>query len=228
MNHLFIRNLGHQAYVPVFEAMQAFTDTRDSHTADEFWVVEHDPVFTQGLNGRPEHLLNPGDIPVVQVDRGGQVTYHGPGQIVIYTLIDVRRRGIGVRALVTALEKAVIALLDEADIKAEARADAPGVYVAGRKIAALGLRVRRGSSYHGLSLNWDMDLSPFQRINPCGYQGLEVAQLADLGGDEDFGAIAWRLCGHLARQLGYTMPAGESLPPASAIPQSSGKHDVRQ
>jgi lipoyl(octanoyl) transferase len=228
MEQLVIRNLGRQAYQPVFEAMQAFTDVRDTHTADEFWVVEHDPVFTQGLNGRPEHLLNPGDIPVVQVDRGGQVTYHGPGQIVIYTLIDVRRRGIGVRALVTALEQSVIALLAESGIEAQARSDAPGVYVAGRKIAALGLRVRRGSSYHGLSLNWNMDLSPFQRINPCGYQGLEVAQLVDLGIEEDFSTLAWRLCGHLAEQLGYTMPAGEGLPPFSAIPRSSGKHDVRQ
>jgi lipoyl(octanoyl) transferase len=228
MQQLLIRNLGHQAYQPVFEAMQAFTDTRDAHTMDEFWVVEHEPVFTQGLNGRPEHLLNPGTIPIVQVDRGGQVTYHGPGQIVIYTLIDVRRRGTGVRALVTALEQSVIALLDDMGIEAEARSDAPGVYVAGRKIAALGLRVRRGSSYHGLSLNWNMDLSPFQRINPCGYQGLEVEQLADLGIEEDFDTIAWRLCGYLARQLGYTMPAGEGLPPSSAIPQSSGKQDVRQ
>ena len=228
MDQLLIRNLGRQAYLPVFEAMQAFTDTRDSHTADEFWVVEHDPVFTQGLNGRPEHLLNPGDIPVVQVDRGGQVTYHGPGQIVIYTLIDVRRRGMGVRALVTALEQSVIDLLAEMGVSAEARSDAPGVYVAGRKIAALGLRVRRGSSYHGLSLNWNMDLSPFLRINPCGYQGLEVEQLADQGIDEGFDVIAWRLCGHLARQLGYTMPAGGGLPPPSAIPQFSGKHDVRQ
>jgi lipoyl(octanoyl) transferase len=224
MKPLIIRNLGRQPYEPVFEAMKAFTEDRDEHTADEFWVLEHEPVFTQGLNGKPEHLLNPGRIPIVQVDRGGQVTYHGPGQIVIYTLIDVRRRSMGVRALVTALEQAVIALLNEYGVDARARSDAPGVYVDNRKIAALGLRVRRGSSYHGLSLNRDMDLTPFNRINPCGYQGLEVEQLANLGITDGFDAIAWRLCGHLARQLEYTMPADQGeLPTVSEIPAISGK-----
>jgi len=223
MKPLIIRNLGRQPYVPVFEAMQAFTEARDATRPDEFWVLEHEPVFTQGLNGKPEHLLNPGDIPVVQVDRGGQVTYHGPGQIVIYTLVDVRRGGVGVRALVTALEQAVIALLKEYGIDSRARSDAPGVYVDNRKVAALGLRVRRGSSYHGLSLNWNMDLRPFSLINPCGYQGLEVEQMRDLGIQDDFPTIAWRLCGHLARKLEYTMPADQGLPPVSEIPQIPGK-----
>jgi len=228
MKPLIIRNLGRQPYEPVFEAMKAFTEGRDQQTPDEFWVLEHEPVFTQGLNGKPEHLLNPGDIPIVQVDRGGQVTYHGPGQIVIYTLIDVRRAAVGVRALVTALERAVIALLKDYGVEARARSDAPGVYVDNRKIAALGLRVRRGSSYHGLSLNWNMDLTPFSRINPCGYQGLEVEQLSDLGIQDDFTTIARRLCGHLARQLEYTMPADQGLPPISEIPQSQVRHDVEQ
>jgi len=226
MKSLIIRNLGLQPYSPVFEAMKAFTEGRDENTPDEFWVLEHEPVFTQGLNGKPEHLLNPGDIPIVQVDRGGQVTYHGPGQIVIYTLIDVRRGTMGVRALVTALEQAVIALLKEYGVDSRARSDAPGVYVDDRKIAALGLRVRRGSSYHGLSLNWNMDLTPFGLINPCGYQGLEVEQMSDLGIEDDFSTIAWRLCGHLAAQLEYTMPADQGLTPVSGIPSIPGKHDV--
>lgn len=228
MKPLIIRNLGRQPYEPVFEAMKAFTEGRDATSPDEFWVLEHEPVFTQGLNGKPEHLLNPGDIPVVQVDRGGQVTYHGPGQIVIYTLVDVRRRGIGVRALVTALEQAVIALLKDYGVDSRARSDAPGVYVHNRKIAALGLRVRRGSSYHGLSLNWNMDLKPFGLINPCGYQGLEVEQMRDLGIQDDFPTIAWGLCGHLARQLEYTMAADQGLPPISEIPQSQVRQDVEQ
>ena len=216
---LTIRNLGRRPYLPVFEAMKAFTDHRGAETDDEFWVVEHDPVFTQGLNGKPEHLLNPGDIPVVQVDRGGQVTYHGPGQLVIYVLIDVRRRGLGVRTLVTAMEKAVISLLASYHIDAEARPDAPGVYVDQSKVSALGLRVRKGASYHGLSLNCSMDLQPFQRINPCGYSGMSVTQLADLGIEEDLGEIARKLCGFLVKELGYTIPDEWRLPTRTAIPE---------
>jgi lipoyl(octanoyl) transferase len=161
--------------------MQAFTDARTPDTADEAWLVEHAPVFTQGLNGRAEHLLATGEIPVVPVDRGGQVTYHGPGQAVTYLLIDLRRRGLGVRHLVSAMEQSVVALLAEHGIAAEARQDAPGVYVNGAKVASLGLRVRRGCSYHGLALNVDMDLAPFARINPCGYAGMPVTDLRRLG-----------------------------------------------
>lgn len=178
---LRLRRLGLMAYEPVFRAMQDFTAARDAATPDELWLVQHPPVFTQGLNGRPEHLLDPGDIPVIQVDRGGQVTYHGPGQPVLYLLIDVKRAGLGVRRLVTLLEDSVIELLAGYGIAAYARPDAPGVYVAGRKLASLGLRVRRGCSYHGLALNAAMDLEPFSRINPCGYPGLEVTQLRELG-----------------------------------------------
>jgi len=161
--------------------MQEFTNARASHTLDELWVVEHPPVYTLGQAGKREHILNPGHIPVVESDRGGQVTYHGPGQIVVYTLFDLRRAGIGIRNLVVRLENAVIATLEQFDIVALGRRDAPGVYVDGRKIAALGLRVRRGCAYHGLSLNIDMDLSPFAGINPCGYAGLEVTSMKELG-----------------------------------------------
>lgn len=159
--------------------MRAFTDSRDADTPDELWLLEHPPVFTLGQAGRPEHLLAPGTIPVIQTDRGGQVTYHGPGQLVAYVLLDLRRAGIGIKRLVERLEQAVIDLLAEHGIEAERRANAPGVYVAGAKIASLGLRVRNGCSYHGLALNVDMDLEPFSRINPCGYAGLSITQLVD-------------------------------------------------
>ena len=178
---IVVRRLGRRDYEPVWRAMQAFTDSRSADTPDEAWLLEHPPVFTQGLNGRPEHLLITGDIPVVPVDRGGQVTYHGPGQVVLYLLIDLRRSGLGVRHLVSAMEQSVIALLAEHNIAAEARQDAPGVYVNSTKIASLGLRVRRGCSYHGLALNVDMDLTPFNRINPCGYAGMPVTDLRRLG-----------------------------------------------
>lgn len=204
MSELIVRRLGRRDYEPVWRAMQAYTDARTADSPDELWLVEHPPVFTQGLNGRPEHLLDPGGIPVIHVDRGGQVTYHGPGQAVAYVLLDLRRQGLGVRQLVTTLEQSVIGLLGDYGIGAEARRDAPGVYVAGRKIASLGLRVRRGCSYHGLSLNVAMDLSPFRRINPCGYQGLEVTQLSDLGGPADIPAVEEALLSHLVRHLGYT------------------------
>ena len=200
---IVVRNLGTQDYLPVYKAMSQLTAERDEHSADEFWLVEHPPVFTQGRNSDPAHLLAPADIPVVDIDRGGQVTYHGPGQIVLYTLIDLPRAKLGVRDLVSAMERAVIKLLAEHDIKATARPDAPGVYVEGAKIAALGLRVKRGRSYHGLSLNIDMDLEPFSRINPCGYKGMEVTMLSELGVQASQAEIADRLCDLLAADLGY-------------------------
>ncbi|MFD2190325.1 lipoyl(octanoyl) transferase LipB [Pistricoccus aurantiacus] len=175
-----VYRLGCQPYETVWRAMREFTDQRDANSRDQLWLVEHWPVFTQGQAGRPEHLLLPGDIPVVQTDRGGQVTYHGPGQLVLYPLLNVKRLHLGVRELVSALENAVIAALSEQDVEARARRDAPGVYVGDAKIASLGLRIRRGCSFHGVAFNVDMDLSPFSRINPCGYAGLEMTQLADL------------------------------------------------
>ncbi|SEK66118.1 lipoyl(octanoyl) transferase [Kosakonia sacchari] len=177
---ILIRNLGLQSYEPVSQQMHDFTDTRDDTTPDEIWLVEHHPVFTQGQAGKAEHVLAPGDIPVIQSDRGGQVTYHGPGQQVMYVLINLKRRKIGVRELVTLLENTVINTLATQGIKAQARADAPGVYVQGKKICSLGLRIRKGCSFHGLALNIDMDLAPFMRINPCGYAGMEMIQVSQL------------------------------------------------
>lgn len=174
-----IRHLGCVAYEPTWHAMQHFTQNRDADTADEIWLLEHPSVFTQGQAGKAEHVLAAGDIPVVQVDRGGQVTYHGPGQLVAYVLVDVRRAGQGVRDLVTSIENSLIDLLAQYDIAAQAKPDAPGVYVGDKKIASLGLRIRRGCSFHGLALNVDMDLQPFQRINPCGYAGLHMTQLRE-------------------------------------------------
>ena len=176
-----VRYLGRRDYSEVWTEMRSFTDSRDAGTTDEFWVVEHPPVYTQGQAGKPEHLLNAHGIPVVQTDRGGQITYHGPGQIVIYTLCNLRRTGKGVRAFVSAIEDAIIALLADYGVASANRPDAPGVYVGDSKIAALGLRVRQGSSYHGLSLNVDMDLSPFAGINPCGYAGLSVTSTREQG-----------------------------------------------
>jgi len=173
--------LGRVEYEPTWHAMQSFTSQRDERTRDEIWLLEHPPVFTLGMNGKPEHVLAAGDIPVINIDRGGQVTYHGPGQLVVYPLLDLRRYKLGVRELVMALENAVIGTLEQFNVHAEARRDAPGVYVDGRKIASIGLRIRRGCSYHGLAFNVAMDLSPFNRINPCGYQGLQVIDLASLG-----------------------------------------------
>ncbi len=177
-----IRRLGVVEYRPTWGAMQRFTDGRDAQTPDEIWLLEHPPVFTLGMAGRLEHVLSPGDIPVVRTDRGGQVTYHGPGQLVIYPLLDLRRSSLGVRDLVTALERAVIGYAAELGIEAQSRRDAPGVYVGGRKLASVGLRIRRGASYHGVALNVSMDLEPFGRIDPCGYAGLEMTQLAALAG----------------------------------------------
>lgn len=178
-----VESLGRQAYEPLWRRMQTYTDERGLEDRDLLWFCEHPPVFTLGMAASREHVLAPGDIPLVQIDRGGQVTYHGPGQLMIYPLIDVRRAGLGVRALVGALEDSVIALLGDAGIEAVARRDAPGVYVEGRKVASIGLRIRRGCSYHGMALNVDMDLEPFSRINPCGMQGLEVTDLGRLGLD---------------------------------------------
>jgi lipoyl(octanoyl) transferase len=201
LSPVLVRHLGLTDYIPAFKAMQQFTDNRAADSADEIWLLEHTPVFTQGMNGKPEHILAPGDIPVVQVDRGGQVTYHGPGQLVIYLLLDLRRRKLGVRHVVSGMEQAVIALLADYGIPAVSRQDAPGVYVDGNKIASLGLRVRRGCSYHGLSLNVDMDLEPFSRINPCGYSGLGVTQLRDLGISDNLDRVAEKLIAKLERQL---------------------------
>ncbi|MFZ5620292.1 MAG: lipoyl(octanoyl) transferase LipB [Pseudomonadota bacterium] len=199
---LEIRRLGRAAYEPTWRAMQAFTAERGADTPDELWLLEHPPVFTLGLNAKPEHLLNPGDIPVVQIDRGGQVTYHGPGQLVVYALLDIARRGLGVQQLVRLMEQAVIDLLAEHRVQGGGRRDAPGVYVDGAKLAALGLRVKRGRTYHGLALNVAMDLEPFGRINPCGYPGMPVTQLHDLGISLDLDAVSERLASHLTRLLG--------------------------
>jgi lipoyl(octanoyl) transferase len=182
--------------------MQHFTAARTADTPDELWLVEHPPVFTVGLNGKVEHLLDPGVIEVIQVDRGGQVTYHGPGQIVLYLLLDLRRRGLGVRALVNLMEHAVIDLLADYGVSALARQDAPGVYVEGAKVASLGLRVRRGCSYHGLALNVDMELAPFNRINPCGYPGLAVTQLRALGVVDSLERVGEKLVAAVAARLG--------------------------
>ena len=179
---LVIRDLGSQDYTQVWHAMQRFTDERNEQTSDELWLLEHPAVFTQGQAGKAEHLLLPGDIPVVKVDRGGQVTYHGPGQLVVYVLLDIKRRKLGVRELVTMLEQVLIELLAQHGATANARPDAPGVYIDGKKIASLGLRVRKGCTFHGLALNVDMDLSPFNRINPCGYAGMQMIQSRDYGG----------------------------------------------
>ena len=199
-----IRELGVREYEPVWRRMQAFTEDRGRETPDECWLVQHPAVFTLGLNGKVEHLLDPHEIPVIAVDRGGQVTYHGPGQLVMYLLLDLNRLGIGVRELVRKIEAAIIDLLASHGVPAQGREDAPGVYVEDRKIAALGLRIKRGRSYHGLSLNVDMDLEPFQYINPCGYPGMAVTQLKDLGIDVDMTLLQQQLVQHLRRHLGYT------------------------
>ncbi|MEJ2140936.1 MAG: lipoyl(octanoyl) transferase LipB [Gammaproteobacteria bacterium] len=200
---LHIRDLGHQDYETVWKDMQAFTANRDEECNDELWIVEHPSVFTLGLNGKHEHLLNPGDIPVIPVDRGGQVTYHGPGQLVMYTLFDLNRLGIGVQQLVQKIEQAVINLLADYEIEAHGRRDAPGVYVGDAKIAALGLRIKRGKSYHGLSFNVDMDLEPFSRINPCGYMGMPVTQFTELKPGEDTSTLSRDLTKNLTAVLGY-------------------------
>ncbi len=197
------RDLGLTSYEPVWRAMQSFTDDRDEQTADELWFCEHQPVFTLGLNAKKEHLLAPGDIPVVQIDRGGQVTYHGPGQLMIYPLIDLRRAKLGVRDLVTALELCVVDLAAEYGVAAAPRKDAPGVYVDGTKLASVGLRIRRGASFHGMALNVDVDLEPFSRINPCGYANLQMTDLKRLGGDSDLAVVREKVGAYLLQRLGF-------------------------
>jgi len=198
---LTVRNLGLQDYEPLWRAMQRFTDTRTPETADEIWFTEHPPVFTLGINAKREHLLATGDIPIVQIDRGGQVTYHGPGMLMIYPLIDLKRLGLGVRDLVTALEQSVVDLAAGYGIDARARPDAPGVYAGDSKFASVGLRIRRGASYHGMALNVRVDLEPFLRINPCGYAGLEMTDLATLGGDSNLDAVRDKLLPHFLEHL---------------------------
>lgn len=200
---LTIRQLGKQDYAPVWQDMHQFTDQRDDLTPDEVWLVEHNPVFTQGQAGKQEHLLNTGDIPVVQSDRGGQVTYHGPGQIVAYFLINLRRKKLGVRELVTHIENIIIETLATFDIDSTARADAPGVYVGTKKICSLGLRIRKGCSFHGLALNVNMDLTPFLRINPCGYAGMEMVQVKDVNGPNNINEVEIVLMKKITELLGY-------------------------
>ena len=204
-NILVRRDLGLADYNDTWQAMRRFTEQRQADTPDEIWLLQHPPVYTLGLNGKPEHILNPGDIPVVDTDRGGQVTYHGPGQLVIYLMIDARRRQLGVRELVSRMEQSVIDFLAGYGIDSVARQDAPGVYIEGKKIAALGLRFRKQGTYHGLSFNIDMDLAPFNGINPCGYRDIPVTRLKDHGIDMAIDAVADQLGAHLSRNLGYTM-----------------------
>lgn len=201
-----LRDLGRREYLPVWRAMQAFTEARNTDNPDEIWCLEHPPVFTLGRNAKREHVLAPNDIPVIQTDRGGQVTYHGPGQLVIYLLLDLHRLGLGIRSLVRALERSIIDCLSGYDIQAEVRPSAPGVYVAQAKIGSLGLRVRKGCSYHGLALNVNMDLEPFTRINPCGFQGLRMTQISALGGPADLGQIRADLLPLLCEYLALADP----------------------
>ncbi|ROO27429.1 lipoyl(octanoyl) transferase LipB [Salinisphaera japonica] len=211
---LHIRRFGWQPqpYRPVWQAMQELTRTRDETTPQQLWLLNHTPVFTQGRNGRPEHLLAPGDIEVVPIDRGGQVTYHGPGQLMVYVLLDLKRLGIGIRSLVTVLEQAMVDTLAGYDIDAYARRDAPGVYVGADKIGSIGLRVSRGCSFHGLALNVDMDLSPFSRIDPCGYHGLAMTQISAHGGPSHLAPVASDLSQQLARHLGLPTTSYEDAP----------------
>ncbi|MGF1897557.1 lipoyl(octanoyl) transferase LipB [Vibrio alginolyticus] len=204
MQHqLVVKRLGRQDYEPVWKAMHEFTDQRTEETRDEVWLVEHNPVFTQGQAGKAEHLINTGDIPVVQSDRGGQVTYHGPGQLVAYFLLNLRRKKLGVRDLVTTIENLVINTLKAYNIDSAARPDAPGVYVDGKKICSLGLRIRKGCSFHGLALNVNMDLTPFLRINPCGYEGMEMVQVSQFGGPDNVEAVEKQLIEELVTLLDY-------------------------
>lgn len=200
---LIIRHLGRQSYQPVWDSMRAFTDGRKPDQTDELWVVEHDPVFTQGLAGKAEHVLDPTGIPIVQTDRGGQVTYHGPGQIVVYPLLDIDRRNLGVRCLVDRLEQAVIEMLGDRRIPGERMEGAPGIYIAGAKIASIGLKVRRGRTYHGMAMNVDMDLQPFSCINPCGFAGLAMTQLTDHLPATTLAEARTALCTSICQQLDY-------------------------
>ena len=204
-DELIVRQLQElQPYEPVWQAMQILTAERDEQTTDEIWLLQHEPVFTQGQAGKAEHLLSTGDIPVVQVDRGGQVTYHGPGQLIVYLMLDLRRRKLGVRDLVDIIEQSIVDLLADFGIQAYPKPDAPGVYVKEQKICSLGLRIRRGCSFHGLALNLDMDLEPFLRINPCGYAGLQMTQLRTQSPQADLATVPDNLVKHLVKKLGYT------------------------
>ena len=198
---IYVKKLGLQDYEKIWQAMQNFTKSRNKNTPDELWIVEHPPVYTQGRNGQPKHILKQTNIPIVKVDRGGQVTYHGSGQLVIYILLDLHRRNLGVRQLVTIIENAIIALLGEYGVKANSDKKAPGVYVKGEKIAALGLRVSKGRTTHGLSLNIDMDLMPFENINPCGYQGLKITQCKDQGINDSINILGNKLKNYLIKAL---------------------------
>lgn len=210
---LTVRNLGTVPYTQTWRAMQAFTQQRNAETQDEIWLLQHPPVFTQGQAGKAEHILAPGAIPVVQVDRGGQVTYHGPGQLMAYLLLDLARKKMGVRDLVSAIEAALVEALAGWNIQAAPKADAPGVYVDGRKIASLGLRIRRGCSFHGLALNISMNMEPFGRINPCGYAGLAMAQVCDYAPEVQVGQAAEQISAALRKQLGYIeVSATDALP----------------
>lgn len=208
---LTVKWLGQQDYLSCWQAMQQFTQDRTPETGDEIWLLEHAPVFTQGQNGKAEHLLNPGDIPVVQTDRGGQITYHGPGQLMVYVLIDLRRKKFNVREFVTHLEQSVIDLLAAYQINAYAKRDAPGIYVEEKKIGSIGLRVKRGSTYHGIAFNVSMDLSPFTRINPCGFAKLQMTQFSELGGLEKTQETGKQLITYLMKNLGYTS-ANSNIP----------------
>jgi len=211
-NNLIIRHLGHRHYDDIYQAMKKYTEDRSQHSCDEIWLVQHAPVFTLGRQGNVRHILDAGHIPVVHADRGGQVTYHGPGQLVVYLLLDLQRRTLGIRSLVDTLQESAMELLIKYGIKSSTRPNAPGVYVKGRKIASLGLRVRRGCCYHGMSLNVAMDLAPFKRINPCGYAGLEVTQLSDLHGPDEIDRVATDLIDILQRNLVYNnISIGEAL-----------------
>eukprot|EP00163_Fabomonas_tropica_P025466 TRINITY_DN4407_c0_g5_i1.p1 TRINITY_DN4407_c0_g5~~TRINITY_DN4407_c0_g5_i1.p1 ORF type:complete len:215 (+),score=31.87 TRINITY_DN4407_c0_g5_i1:925-1569(+) len=202
MTDLVVRSLGEQPYAETWEAMKSFTAERDDTVTDELWCLEHPRVYTQGQAGKAEHVLTPGDIPVIQVDRGGQVTYHGPGQLVVYLMIDLSRRKLGIRALVDVIEKAIVGTLAELGVEAAPRPDAPGVYVGDSKIASLGLRVRRGCSFHGLALNVDMDMEPFRRINPCGYAGMAMSQVTDFVPGASLKDVERRLVAQLVEKLG--------------------------
>lgn len=209
---VIIRSMGQQDYQACWEAMRQFTHNRDESTSDEIWLLEHAPVFTQGQNGKPEHILNPGTIPVIKVDRGGQITYHGPGQLVAYTLIDVKRKKLTIRELVTVLEKSVIELLREFNVQAVAKCDAPGVYVNHEKICSVGLRIKKGCSYHGLAFNVAMDLEPFSRINPCGFSQLKMTQLSALCDTVEMDKTSQKLVDYLVTNLGYTKRLFENFP----------------
>lgn len=201
---VIIRNLYLQDYLTTWLAMQQFTNKRDANTIDEIWILEHSPVFTQGQNGKQEHILSPGTIPVIQTDRGGQVTYHGPGQLIIYTLIDLKRKKLNARQIVTILEQSVVELLTSYQLQATAKCEAPGVYIANKKICSIGLRIRRGCSFHGLALNVAMNLSPFLSINPCGFPELKMTQLSETHPTLKLNAVGTKLVEHLIANLGYT------------------------